>query len=252
MNAPVLTLDVDWAPDWVIDEVAAILIANRVRATWFVTHASPAIERLKNHPTIFELGIHPNFLPNSTQGEDQDQIIDYLLAIVPKPRSVRTHALFQSTRLLVHMFKKIPTLRVDVSIFTPHVKHWEPVEFHYENVCGCRFPYIWEDDSEMYRPHPIWEYAELGPIAGWRIMDFHPIHIVLNDPTMESYRLLKRMCPRLSEVTPDDVARFRKAGAGPRTMFEQAVETAHATGQGGLTISDLADLIGGPSGCRRR
>ena len=53
MNAPVLTLDVDWAPDWVIDEVSAILVEKRVRATWFVTHGSPAIERLKDYPGLF-------------------------------------------------------------------------------------------------------------------------------------------------------------------------------------------------------
>ena len=68
MDSVVLTLDTDWAPDFVIDFVAKQLVAYQVRATWFVTHASPAVERLSQHSDLFELGIHPNFLPGSTHG----------------------------------------------------------------------------------------------------------------------------------------------------------------------------------------
>ncbi len=46
MNDVVLTVDVDWAPDFTIDFVAEQLIAHKVQATWFVTHWSPAIARL--------------------------------------------------------------------------------------------------------------------------------------------------------------------------------------------------------------
>lgn len=46
-NMPVLTFDLDWAPDWIIEEVVSILIDNCVKSTWFVTHASPAIDKLR-------------------------------------------------------------------------------------------------------------------------------------------------------------------------------------------------------------
>ena len=58
-----LTFDIDWAPDWMIEEVASILIEHNVKTTWFVTHASPAIDKLRQMPELFELGIHPNRLP---------------------------------------------------------------------------------------------------------------------------------------------------------------------------------------------
>ena len=32
----VLTLDIDWVPDWMIEKVASILIDHNVGATWFV------------------------------------------------------------------------------------------------------------------------------------------------------------------------------------------------------------------------
>jgi hypothetical protein len=63
-----LTLDIDWAPDAAIDFVAEILVSRGVKATWFVTHDSPGVRRLRARPDLFELGIHPNFLPGSSHG----------------------------------------------------------------------------------------------------------------------------------------------------------------------------------------
>ncbi len=68
MSRAAITLDVDWAPDFMIDAAAQALVDREVKATWFVTHASPAVERLREHPDLFELGIHPNFLAGSSHG----------------------------------------------------------------------------------------------------------------------------------------------------------------------------------------
>src|ERR1017187_7044133 len=95
-----LTLDIDWAPDFVIDFAADLLIRRRVKATWFVTHSSPAVDRLRDHPELFELGIHPNFLPGSSQGKTVAEVLSFCRACVPEARSMRTHALVQSSGLL--------------------------------------------------------------------------------------------------------------------------------------------------------
>ena len=63
---PLLTFDTDWAPDYTIDYVSEKLEKAKIKSTWFITHDSPAIQRLVNNP-LFEVGIHPNFLSNSTQ-----------------------------------------------------------------------------------------------------------------------------------------------------------------------------------------
>ena len=54
-----ITFDVDWAPDCAIDFVVDALCKFNVKSTWFITHMSPAIERLMTMPTLFEIGIHP-------------------------------------------------------------------------------------------------------------------------------------------------------------------------------------------------
>ena len=99
-HEPVLTIDVDWSPDCVIDYVANILIEREVKATWFVTHQSEAIERSHKHSTLFELGIHPNMLAGSTHGQNEDEVLAHLCEIVPNAVSMRTHGLYQSSRWL--------------------------------------------------------------------------------------------------------------------------------------------------------
>lgn len=46
LNQIVLSFDIDWAPECAIEFVADILIEKQIKATWFVTHDSPAIQRL--------------------------------------------------------------------------------------------------------------------------------------------------------------------------------------------------------------
>ena len=100
-----LTIDIDWAPDFAIKKLADALIRHKVKCTWFVTHESPAIKELRNHSDLFELGIHPNFFPGSTHGNNEKEVLDYMVSIVPGAKTVRSHALLQSSRLLNLMNK---------------------------------------------------------------------------------------------------------------------------------------------------
>ena len=241
MSLPVITLDVDWAPDFVIDEVASLLINDGVRATWFITHASPAIERLKDYPDLFELGIHPNFQPGSTHGSTPEEVLDHMGELVPSPSSVRTHALVQSTPLLAQMFRRFPSLKADLSLFLPHSTRCEFSLFAHGGSLVTRIPYIWEDDLEMDFPEQVWRLEGLDRCKGLRVFDFHPIHIILNDPSMNSYIKLKSLGKPLRELGDSEVNQFRQTCDGPRSMFEDAIAILKSSG-GGKRVVDLIDI----------
>ena len=171
-----LTLDVDWAPDFMIDAAADALAAREVRATWFVTHASPAIDRLRERPDLFELGIHPNFLAGSSHGETPQDVVAHCLALVPEARAVRTHCLLQSTPLHDALLEG-GRIEVDVSLFLPRARSVEPVVQHSPGGRLLRLPYVWQDNMEMYSPDPLWDVGALLDGAGPRIFDFHPVHV---------------------------------------------------------------------------
>ena len=198
-----ITIDVDWAPDFMIDHVAAVLLATSVKSTWFVTHGSAAIDRLRLRPDLFELGIHPNFQAGSSHGSTPSDVIKHCMEIVPEAVSMRTHSLVQSTPLLQRTVQLSP-VRVDLSLFLPGVPAVGPLVQHVTSPALIRVPYTWEDDDEMARPEPRWDPTAvlLGPRPV--IFDFHPVHIYLNSNSMRAYERLKSRNPGLVGVTPAD------------------------------------------------
>src|SRR5688572_26569640 len=127
----VMTLDTDWAPDCAIDEAAALLREHGVRATWFITHLSPAVERLRACE-LFEIGVHPNFLPGSTHGASFEEVLEHCTALAPEAVSFRTHGLLQSTRILWDI-AVMSRLRIDASMWMPDVPFTRPAAFRWRS-----------------------------------------------------------------------------------------------------------------------
>jgi hypothetical protein len=238
MNELAVTLDIDWAPDFAIDFTAGLLKAARVPATWFVTHVSPAVDRLRAHPDIFELGLHPNFLPGSTHGASPEEVLDHCQALVPEARSIRTHCLVSSTPLLDLMITRAG-LKTDVSLFAPRTPGLRPFEYYWRGQSFWRVPFFWEDDFEMERGSPCWtldEYLELG--AGLQVFNFHPIHVCLNSADMAPYGRLKQQAPQLAEASEETITGFVNPGVGTRSLFCALVDHLGRAG-GAKTIDAL-------------
>src|SRR4051812_39287991 len=139
----VITIDVDWAPDFAIDFTSQLLIKNNVRATWFVTHESPAVERLRSHLELFELGIHPNLLPGSTHGANEDEVLSHLQRLVPNAACMRTHGLYQSSSFLIKANTKFG-IKADLSLLLPRAANLVPHKIKWSGANLWRFPYFWE------------------------------------------------------------------------------------------------------------
>ncbi len=236
-----ITVDVDWASDSVIAEVANYMISNKIRSTWFITHDSPEISRILSHPDLFEVGIHPNFLKGSDQGRNSREIMRNLLKIAPEARSMRTHSLVQSTPLL-RMAKEEFRIEHDVSLFLPNTPNIIPHQFFVSKSSGLvRIPYFWEDDAETLSPNPCFLLSDSRyHVDGIKIFNFHPIHIVLNSCDLENYLL----CRSELEIADCDVSDLQpyvnrtRDGAGE--FFRDLIQLVKdRSGSSGLTISDL-------------
>jgi hypothetical protein len=242
-----LTIDIDWAPDFVIDYVADILVRQRVKATWFVTHASQAVDRLRDFPALFELGIHPNLLPGSSHGDTPAAVLEYCMRRVPEARSMRTHALVQSTPFIRQVMTETPIER-DVSLFLPYHQGLQPVEYRLGGGILWRVPYFWEDDFEMEQAEPCWDPARLiQPAAPLAVFDFHPIHVFLNSATMAPYREMKMHADGLANLGPAQVAPYVSPGEGTQTAFRRLVDTLHAGRVAAATVAEIHLQPGRPS-----
>lgn len=232
-----ITLDTDWAPDAAIAECAKILVDANVRATWFVTHESAAITALREHPELFEIGIHPNFLAGSSQGATPDAVLAWCMRMVPDAISMRTHALVQSTPLLENVLQKTP-IRCDASLLLSYASHVEPIEYQWRGTTLLRIPYVWEDDIEMLRDRPRWSTTKALAGRGLRVFDFHPIHVALNSSDFVRYEMLKAAVKPLSHASIEDMRPFVNPARGARTAFVALVEQLSTEG-GGLLMRDI-------------
>ena len=55
-----ITMDVDWAPDPVLEKVFEWFITNEIKITAFITHPSTVAKRMQSSEFI-DIAIHPNF-----------------------------------------------------------------------------------------------------------------------------------------------------------------------------------------------
>jgi hypothetical protein len=187
MNEVAITFDVDWAESGIISETLEIVKEAKIKSTWFITHYSPAVVELMDNKLI-EVGLHPNFLQGSTQGQTPVGVMNYLTKICPKARSVRTHAMVYSSSI-ARMFP-LYNLTIDSSICLFGAKQVEPFVIRFpEGKKLIKMPYVWSDDGEMINS-PEWKLPSLDE-EGLKILCFHPIHIALNTCSWEQYLAFK-------------------------------------------------------------
>ncbi len=210
-NSIFLTFDIDWAVDEIIEDCISLVANSGKAATLFVTHDFQHLNQLKNNDQ-FELGIHPNFnflLDGDHQnGNNVNNVIEELFAIVPEAKSVRSHSLFQSSRILETFSKN--GLTHDVNQFFPASCNMELKPWKLWNGL-IRMPYFWGDDIDLYY-HSREDIKPLASKPGLKIFDFHPIHVFLNTESIERYERTREF-----HKEPKKLIKYRyKKGYGTR------------------------------------
>lgn len=195
-----ITIDLDWAPDQAIEYTLDMLEKANANATFFVTHQTPLLERIRKNPNM-ELGIHPNF-NELLQGTLEDNtkniysIIEDLLELVPEAKSVRSHSLAGGS-IFCDAFERFG-LRYDCNLFVPvstgiPLKPWAfrnaiiMVPFMWSDYLHCSYKWDWDVDKYLN-------------VEGLKVFAFHPIHIVLNTLSLDSYDRKKTKVHSVSNI----------------------------------------------------
>ncbi len=189
-NKIYITFDIEWSHDEVLSECIDLCEEYRVRATFFATHDTPLLDRIRANPN-FELGIHPNFNPlleKSDSATDAVTSIDGLKKIVPEAKAIRSHSLVQSSRLL-DLFHEYGFTH-DVNTFIPFQSNIELKPWTDWNHT-IRVPFYWEDDLNCHFQED-WQVKKVLKRPGLRVFNFHPIHIFLNSTDMTNYESSRR------------------------------------------------------------
>ena len=224
-----LTFDIDWAHDDILMDTVTLISKASIAATWFVTHETSMLDNIRGIPNQ-ELGIHPNFnllLDGfSDNGRNVENITKNLLNIVPEAKSIRSHSMTQSSRLL-DMFKHMG-LTHEVNHFIPHHTGIELSPWILWNYL-CKVPYFWEDDVQILyesigiAQQNIVELATTGEKkkkgGGLKVFDFHPIHVFLNTESLDRYERTRPL-----HQNPKELIKHRYEGYGTRNRLIELLE----------------------------
>ena len=223
MSKVVLTFDLDWCLDSILEYTIKKLTKNKVPATFFVTHYSPLLDYMKNIE-YFELGIHPNFRVGSTHGDTEDKVIEHCLKIVPHAVSSRSHGCEISSNKLASLMNN--GIQIDCSTFTPNIESLQHSWFRMHNKSIFRISYNWEDDYEFYQKNKKYQFFD---IQGWpdKILDFHPVHVYLNS---------NRLVPPLNLKKTSQIVEKK----GVETMLDEVIENYI---RGDIKIVSLKDYV---------
>lgn len=222
-GAFVLTFDIDWADDAVLADTVDLVEAAGCAATWFVTHDTPLLDRLRRNPR-FELGIHPNFNPLlNGQGAPEDDyraVIGRLMDLVPEAVSVRSHSVTQNTPITDEFARR--GLRFDSNDYIPERAGLALRPWH-TRTGMTKVPYCWADEHD-WAGRQSSDFRAILSRTGLAVFGFHPIHVFLNTETPDRYEGTRPLHRR-----PDELIAHRHDGTGARSRLADLMALARGS-----------------------
>lgn len=201
-NEVLVSMDMDWAPDALIEDSVNLLNEHGVSATLFLTN--PTRVDLTGH----EIALHPNF-----DGADLLSPVAKLLDCFPGAVGTRSHSLFFSYRL-VEVYEKLGIrYQSNVIAYKQCRLHGFQISRHVAEI-----PIFFMDNIHLLM-EPESAAFNVDGLAlaepGLKVFDFHPIHVYLNTDNLDRYNAAKS-----SYQDPRQLMRFRnREGKGTRDLF---------------------------------
>jgi ubiquinone/menaquinone biosynthesis C-methylase UbiE len=228
------TADIDWASEAAIQSTLRLFDSYNIPLTPFITHDSPALRMRYATPELkAQVGLHPNFLPNSSHGNTVSEVIDHVQNLWPEARGFRSHSFYDSSYVTTEMRRRGLSYDSNVCLWL------QPDCVPLAHGSGLiRFPVFWEDDVHFGRDYPF-EFRLLREHLdrpGLKVINIHPIHVALNVPNDAFYQRHKQLN---KSADPDLWTKTAHRGAGTRTLLVEMLEHVRARGWQAHYLGDV-------------
>jgi len=218
----VLSFDLDWAIDQILEDTLTLIQKAEVKATMFVTHQTPLINKMRESPYI-SMGLHPNFNPlfrGQLSSSSPDSIMSDLKEIVPEAKVLRSHSMSHSG-LWLNAYKELGITHLS-QYYMGGVKSIQPVR-HINGL--VEVPVYFADDGYLFvEDHKEWGNPSVKEITSIsaksvKVFNFHPIHIALNSSSYAIYESTKS-----SHREWDSIAGIRSSSFGVRDLLLRIIQ----------------------------
>jgi len=240
-NFIAFTLDIDWASEDCIGEYLDFFSMHEIPINAFCTHPSAVLSSRSGDPMI-ELGIHPNYCGQSSQGNTMDEITDFCMNLVPGARSVRGHRWFNSNDMYDRLVER--GIRYDSN----ECSAMDLVEPYIHRSGILRFPVFFEDGWLLWNgaePDFSMHGVKYFSRNGLKVLDLHPIHFAINSPSLSYYRHIGDTLTRqeYTAMTGETLKRIRYKGTGIRDYVMHLVEFVRAKRINVVSLGQVFDEL---------
>lgn len=240
-----LTMDVDWASEYAIRQALDVFEKRALPVTVFLTHKSAVIDEALTAGRI-KCGIHPNFMPDSSQGSTYQQVADFCFDLLPNARIFRAHRYYDGNDPMEVLTRHGIVCESNICTLMDAI----PPFLHRSQTVS--FPIFWEDGAYLYNYH---EQVMSGYDAFWRrfnrpglkVINMHPMHLMLNTPYFSYTREIKDSLTReeWNHLDEEIIGKLRYAGDGITTFIEKMLDDIVCTGTKAAYLEDVYDWICG-------
>lgn len=198
-------------PQFILNYSLQILSDHGIKATIFCTGKYDVIDK-----SLVEVAIHPNFMADSTQGGDEEEILNFLRRSCPDAVGSRSHRLYWRNGL--EKLLRMHGFRYDCSMKCFQQPDLKPAA---ENGF-TRIPVWWGDNFHLRKGYDLNRFVVPGMNHhGLKVLLFHPIHIYMNTENLNDYRRLN-MSARIIRHEKE-LASLRRSGPGTERVFLDAL-----------------------------
>ncbi|SDK52695.1 hypothetical protein SAMN05660337_0727 [Maridesulfovibrio ferrireducens] len=226
-----ITLDTDWASDVAVEYTIELINGFGIKPTVFATNASEVVSKYASEGKI-EVGLHPNFLPNSTHGDDYLTVIDTLFEMFPEANTFRAHAYFENSLISREFYKR--GIKYDANLCLYLQEGLTPLR-HESGL--LRFPTFLEDGVHLfyYKNKCLSDNVKkLFFTDGLKILNFHPTSIFFNIGTLDVYDKYKS----LKDITSEHL-NLACDGYGAKTLLTETINLIKAKGWDFYSLNEL-------------
>lgn len=235
--------DIDWASEEVIKFSHDILLADNLYMTYFNTHPSHFMAELCAAGRARVL-IHPNFLPDSSQGSSFQDVIEYCIALAPQADGFRSHRYFEVNDIMDEFAQR------QFKFVSNHCTRCETNLRPLMHRSGMvSIPIFLEDGGYLLMDTTL-DFNALKPLLeapGLKVINFHPAHMAFNTPNFAYTRKIKDSVSRESwnNLSASEIQRLEYNGFGVRNTIQSITEFVYQRNYPVYSMHDIYETYVG-------